>query len=83
MLRLGGGLHIADWGRPGNVLLRGAFLLVHLLDGFETTSDNVDGLLPGLCTAAGFDEGQKLGHNHTAFGTIRFLDARKPMPKQE
>jgi len=83
VLRPGGELHIADWGTPGNAFLRGAFLLVQLLDGFETTADNVDGVLPGLCTAAGFEEVQELGHHHTGFGTIRFIDARKPMPKNE
>lgn len=82
VLRPAGELHIADWGRPGNALLRGAFLLVQLLDGFETTADNVHGLLPGLCNAAGFEGVQELGHHHTSFGTIRFIGARKPMPKK-
>lgn len=83
VLRPGGELHIADWGTPGNLLLRGAFLLVQLLDGFETTADNVAGILPRLCTAAGFEDVQELGHHHTSFGTIRFVDARKPRPKTE
>lgn len=83
VLRPDGELHIADWGAPGNAFLRGAFLLVQLLDGFETTADNVDGLLPGLCTAAGFEAVQEFGHHHTGFGTIRFIYARKSMPKKE
>lgn len=83
VLRPGGGLHIADWGKPGNVFLRCAFLLVQLLDGFETTADNVDGLFPGLCTAAGFEDVHELGRHHTVFGTMCFLAARKPTPKNE
>ena len=51
-----GELHVADWGRPGNLLLRGAFLLVQLLDGFENTRDNVSGALPRLIEEAGFRE---------------------------
>jgi SAM-dependent methyltransferase len=48
VLRPSGELHVADWGKPHNGLMRVAFLLVQALDGFETTADNVNGLLPGL-----------------------------------
>lgn len=37
VLQPGGELHVADWGEAQNRLMRGAFLLVQLLDGFETT----------------------------------------------
>lgn len=37
----GGELHIADWGKAQNGLLRAAFLLIQLLDGFATTAENV------------------------------------------
>ena len=58
LLRPGGMLHIADWGQAQNALMRAAFLGVQLLDGFETTVDNVEGrLLPlmrsGFCGCDG------------------------------
>jgi len=45
ILKPAGELHIADWGRPQNFFMRGAFLVVQLLDGFETTGDSVQGKL--------------------------------------
>lgn len=76
VLRSGGELHIADWGRPHDALMRVAFLPVQLLDGFETTSDNVRGALPALMAAAGFDRVQETRRRRTAFGTLAFLRAR-------
>ncbi len=46
VLAPGGELHISDWGRPSNALMRGLFYIVQLLDGFTTTRDSVDGRLP-------------------------------------
>lgn len=58
VLRPGGELHIADWGKPHDPLMRVAFLGVQLLDGFVTTRDHAAGRLPQLVSEAGFDEGQ-------------------------
>lgn len=33
-------LHIADWGKAANPLMRGLFVIVQMLDGFANTSDN-------------------------------------------
>lgn len=41
VLKPGAELHVADWGRPTNALMRGLFLFIQLLDGFENTQDNV------------------------------------------
>ena len=43
ILRSGGRLHVADWGKAGNLLMRIAFLPVQILDGFDRTTDNVRG----------------------------------------
>ena len=78
ILRPGGELHLADWGRPANRLLRGGFFLTQLLDGFETTGDNVRGLLPELVSQAGFEAVEETRHFPTVFGSIRLLRANCP-----
>lgn len=76
VLRPNGELHIADWGRPHDALMRAAFLPVQLLDGFATTADNVRGALPGLVAAAGFDGVRETRRRRTMFGTLTFLRAQ-------
>ena len=78
VLRSGGELHVADWGKPQNVFMRIAFLPVQLLDGFETTSDNVKGLLPELFRNAGFNEIQQTAKYATLLGTLLLYKLRKP-----
>jgi ubiquinone/menaquinone biosynthesis C-methylase UbiE len=73
VLRSDGELHIADWGRPHDALMRAAFLPVQLLDGFATTADNVRGVLPTLVAAAGFDSVRETRRRRTLFGTLTFL----------
>lgn len=74
VLRPGGELHVADWGRPANALAGAGFLLVRLLDGFESTRDNAAGTLPRLVQEAGFEVRET--RSFTAFlGTIRLYRA--------
>lgn len=68
----GGELHIADWGRSQNALMRGAFLSIQLLDGFKTTRDNVRGRLPELMRETGFDAVEETRRQMTLFGTLSF-----------
>ncbi|MBK8965219.1 MAG: methyltransferase domain-containing protein [Lewinellaceae bacterium] len=77
VLRPGGSLVIADWGRPTNGLQRLLFYLVQWLDGFETTAANVQGLVPGMMAVAGFKEVQRHERFQTVFGTLEILSARK------
>jgi SAM-dependent methyltransferase len=70
LLRPGGELHIADWGKAQNSLMRLAFLGVQLLDGFESTGDNVAGRLPELMRAAGFHSVAETHREMTVFGTL-------------
>jgi len=67
-----GELHIADWGKPQNFVMRGAFLVVQLLDSFETTSDNVKGKLLRHMQQAGFKKVEEIIRFATLFGTICF-----------
>ena len=53
VLKPGGQLHVADWGRAENLAMRALFLSVQILDGFANTRDNVDGKLVGVFEDAG------------------------------
>ena len=75
LLRDGGQLHIADWGEPHDRLMRLAFLPVQLLDGFETTADNVRGALPRLIRESGLGDVEETWRQRTALGTLSLLRA--------
>lgn len=78
VLRPGGQLHVADWGKPGNGAMRGLFLAIQLLDGFANTQDNVAGRLIELFENAGFVEVSQRQSFSTLFGTMALYSARKP-----
>jgi ubiquinone/menaquinone biosynthesis C-methylase UbiE len=70
VLRSGGRFLLADWGKPDTRMQRASFLLVQLLDGFETTGDNVRGHLPLLMQEANLEiRGSPVSHK-TALGTL-------------
>lgn len=73
-LKPGGELHVADWGAPHGPGMRTAFLAVQLLDGFETTRDNVSGALPELMARSGF-EVEQTQRARTVFGTLAYYRA--------
>ncbi|MCR5882229.1 class I SAM-dependent methyltransferase [Rhizobacter sp. J219] len=77
VLRPTGELHVADWGRAGGLASRAAFLMVQLLDGFETTSDNVAGMLPVLFGSAGFRQVEETRRISTALGIVSLYRAVK------
>jgi ubiquinone/menaquinone biosynthesis C-methylase UbiE len=77
VLRPGGELHVTDWGEPQNTLMRVAVLSVQLLDGFKSTTDNVNGVLPKLFGDAGFEEVQESARYMTPFGTLSLYRACK------
>lgn len=77
VLRPGGGLFVADWGKPKG-FLRVMFYAVQLLDGFENTRDNVAGRLPRLFEEAGFEHAALRGEIHTVLGTIALYQAARP-----
>jgi len=83
VLRPGGELHIADWGRPANLLMRGTFLIVQVLDGFETTSGHIHGLLRELALEAGFQASEEYRPFNTMFGTLELFGVRKPAGKAD
>lgn len=78
LLKPGGELHVADWGRPHDPLMRAAFLAVQILDGFATTTDSVRGTLPRHMEEAGFRLVAETHRERTAFGTLALYRAVKP-----
>lgn len=78
VLKPGAELHVADWGRADNILMRGLFLFVQLLDGFKNTQDNVSGKLITLFEQAGFVEVTQRQTFSTIFGTMALYSAAKP-----
>jgi ubiquinone/menaquinone biosynthesis C-methylase UbiE len=76
VLKPGGQLHVADWGRASNLLMRIVSLPVQWLDG-ATTKDSFQGKLPEIVREAGFEEIAETGSIDTLFGTIRLLKAIK------
>jgi ubiquinone/menaquinone biosynthesis C-methylase UbiE len=71
-----GWLHVADWGDPGDLLMRIAFTGLRLLDGFENTRAHADGELPAVIRAAGFDGVERHARLRTAWGRLELLRAR-------
>jgi SAM-dependent methyltransferase len=81
VLRPGGALHVADWGRAQEPLMRLAFYGIQLLDGFRTTEDNVRGLLPQFMTDSGFTGVRETRRFRTVFGTLSLYRADRPLPR--
>ena len=78
VLKPGGRLHIADWGKPSSGIQRLMFFIVQLLDGFDTTRDSVEGNLPNLMKEAGFADVENSRFVPTFLGTVRLFQAKKP-----
>jgi ubiquinone/menaquinone biosynthesis C-methylase UbiE len=77
VLRPGGRLHIADWGRPATPLLRASFFVLQVLDGFDGTRDHAAGRIPALVRAAGFADVHVHRRLRTAWGTLELIAASK------
>ena len=79
VLRKGGELHVADWGRPSDPLMAAAFLGVRAFDGFANTRENVRGELPAIFVQAGLGDCEQTGRIRTVFGTLALYRARRSM----
>lgn len=81
ILRPGGRIHVADWGRPHDPLMRMLSVSVRILDGSASTRDSLAGALPALLADAGFTEVIETGAWRTPIGTLRVLRAATlPVP---
>lgn len=79
VLKPGGELHVADWGKATGPVSRAAFLAIQVLDGFANTRDNVAGRLVELFSAAGFVEASECALFTTLFGNIALYRAVRPV----
>ena len=78
VLQPNGIVAIADWGKPSNFFMRLVFYIVQLLDGFETTTDNVRGKIPQYLINAGFQEVKEIEKIDTVLGTVSIYQGKKP-----
>ncbi|MEJ6788175.1 methyltransferase domain-containing protein [Brevundimonas sp. BR2-1] len=76
VLKAGGTLHIADYGRQRGAM-RAMFRIVQSLDGYENTQPNADGVLPDLIAEAGFVDVCEVHVLPTPTGSISFYRAER------
>jgi len=76
VLKTGGTLHIADWGKSSNLLMKLASMPIQWLDG-ATTKDSYAGKLPEMMAEAEFSNVSETADFNTVFGTIRLHCAEK------
>jgi ubiquinone/menaquinone biosynthesis C-methylase UbiE len=70
VLKDGGEVNIADWGKASNSLMRLLFHIIQLLDGYDTTNSNVKGCIPEFIRQSGFREVRETAKVDTVLGTI-------------
>lgn len=75
ILKPNGEIHIADFGRPRNRIMK---LISYFLQLFEPITDNIKGLIPDYLKTAGFIDVGENKYFNTVFGTLALYNARKP-----
>ncbi|MEX2108916.1 MAG: class I SAM-dependent methyltransferase [Solirubrobacterales bacterium] len=76
VLKPGGRLHVADWGRPHDPLIGALFFVSQAIDGFDRTAEHRAGRVPELIAEAGFDGVERYGRLRTAFGSLDLWTAQ-------
>ncbi len=77
VLRPGGELHVADWGRPGDPVMAVASIGIRVFDGLENTRDNIRGALPEIFNGHGLAGAEETRRLRTFFGTLSFYRASR------
>jgi ubiquinone/menaquinone biosynthesis C-methylase UbiE len=77
VLRPGGRLHIADWGKPQDPLMRAGLFTLAIFDGFDGIRDHAAGRLPSFVEDAGFDAVIRHDRLRTAWGSLELLSAAR------
>jgi ubiquinone/menaquinone biosynthesis C-methylase UbiE len=78
VLRPGGSLHIADWGKPQDPLMRAGLFTLAIFDGFDGIRDHAAGRLPRFIEGAGFGEARRHDRLRTPWGSLELLSATRP-----
>ena len=78
VLRPGGELHVADWGRPDSLPGRAGAVLIRRFDGDEPTRDNLAGRLPELFAAGGLVDARERDRVAAPLGVVSLYSARHP-----
>jgi ubiquinone/menaquinone biosynthesis C-methylase UbiE len=78
VLRPGGRLHVADWGKPEDPLMGASLRVLALFDGWDGIRDHAEGRLPAFVAAAGFARGRCHDRLRTVAGPLELRSARKP-----
>jgi ubiquinone/menaquinone biosynthesis C-methylase UbiE len=78
LLRSGGRVHVADWGRPGDPFMRLAFAGLQLVDGRANTESMGAGKLPTFLAEAGFVGFVRYDRLRTAGGCLELCSAVSP-----
>ena len=75
VLRPAGRLHVADFGRSQDPLMRMLFAGLQVFDGFPNTADHPAGRLPSIIETAGFHDVERTLRLRTAWGSFEVLSA--------
>jgi SAM-dependent methyltransferase len=79
VLRPGGHLHIADWGKAQDPLMRAGLFTLAIFDGFDGIRDHAAGRLPLFIESAGFTAVERRDRLRTAWGSLELLSAVRPI----
>lgn len=72
VLQPNGKLVVADWGKPQNALMKFLFVILQIVDNFETTRINFEGRLPEFMQAANFRDVKTIESQSTMLGTLTY-----------
>lgn len=75
VLKPGGELHVADFGKPNSPVM---YLISLVMRNSEETRENMAGLLPEMFRDAGFEKVEETARYSTVFGTLSLYLAKKP-----
>jgi ubiquinone/menaquinone biosynthesis C-methylase UbiE len=77
VLRPGGRLHVADWGKPQDPLMRAGLFTLAIFDGFDGIRDHAAGRIPTFVVEAGFEQPLLHDRLRTAWGSLELLSAAR------